>query len=73
MFTLSMNQLLGQEVLLIISNLRIAYLEATNVVKNSDKEKYVYSGYQITFDSAGSQSFDNDFARNVIIFNFYDF
>ena len=41
---------------------------ATNIVKNSDKEKYVYSRYQITFDSAGSSSFDNDFARNVIIF-----
>ena len=42
--------------------------EATNVVRNSDKEKYVYSGYEITFDSAGSWSFDNDFARNIIIF-----
>ena len=27
---------------------------AANIVKNSDKEKYVYSGYWITFDSAGS-------------------
>ena len=26
---------------------------ATSVVKNSDKEKFVYSGYGITFDSAG--------------------
>ena len=41
---------------------------ATNIVKNSDKEKYVYSGYGITFDSAGSWSFGNDFARNVISF-----
>ena len=41
---------------------------ATNIVKNSDKGKYVYSGCGITFDSAGSWSFDNDFARNVIIF-----
>ena len=30
---------------------------ATNIVKNSNKEKYVYSGYGITFDSAGSWSF----------------
>ena len=42
---------------------------ATNIVKNSDKEKYVYSGYGIKFDSASSWSFDNDFARNVIIFD----
>ena len=41
---------------------------ATNVVKNSDKEKYLYSVYGIPFDRGGSWSFDNDFARNVIIF-----
>ena len=28
----------------------------------------MYSGYGITFDSAGLWSFDNDIARNVIIF-----
>ena len=33
---------------------------ATNIVKNIDKEKYIYSGYGITFDSAGSWSFCND-------------
>ena len=41
---------------------------ATNILKNSDKEKYIYSGYEITFDSEGSWSFDNDLTRNVIIF-----
>ena len=41
---------------------------ATIIVKNSDKEKYVYSGYGITFDSAGSWSFDNEIARNVVMF-----
>ena len=40
--------------------------EATSIVKNSVKEMYVYSGYGIRFDSAGSWSFDNDTARNVI-------
>ena len=38
---------------------------ATNVVKNSDKLKYIYSGYGKTFDSGSSWSFDNDFARNI--------
>ena len=47
---------------------KICLFAATNIVKNSDKEKYVYSGYRKTFDSAGSWSFDNDFARNVISF-----
>ena len=41
---------------------------AANIVKNSDKEKYLYSGSGITFDSAGFWSFDNDTARNVITF-----
>ena len=47
---------------------RNCLFEATNKVKNSDKEKYVYSGYGITFDSESSWKFDNDFARNVKIF-----
>ena len=41
---------------------------ANNIVKDSDKEKYVYSGYRIAFDGKGEWSFDNDYARNVIIF-----
>ena len=41
---------------------------ATSIVKNSDKEKFVCNGYRITFDSAGWWSFDNNTARNVIIF-----
>ena len=42
--------------------------KATSVVKNCDKEKYVYNGYGIIFDNGGFWSFDNDTARNVIIF-----
>ena len=42
--------------------------EATNRVKNGDKEKYVSSGYGIILDSTGSWTFDNDFAGNNIIF-----
>ena len=41
---------------------------ATNVVKNSDKEKYIYRGYGITIVSASSRSFSNSTARNVIVF-----
>ena len=40
---------------------------ATNIVRNSDTEKCVYSGYGITFNIAGSWSFDSDIARNFII------
>ena len=41
---------------------------ATNLVKNTDKEKYVYNGYGIAFDGKGEWSFGNDYAGNVIIF-----
>ena len=40
----------------------------TSVVKTNDKENYIYSGYGITFGSAGSRSFEDNFARNVVIF-----
>ena len=39
----------------------------TNLVKNSDKTKWVYSGYGIAFDGAGLWSFGNDFATNITI------
>ena len=38
------------------------------MVKNNDKEKYLYSGYGIAFDGKGEWSFGNDSARNIIIF-----
>ena len=37
-------------------------------IKNSDKEKYVYSVYGIKFDRIGFWSFDNDNSGNVLIF-----
>ena len=41
---------------------------ATSIIKYIGKEKYVYSGCGIAFYRAGSWSFDNDFAHNVINF-----
>ena len=41
---------------------------ATNIVKNSDKSKWVYTGHGIGFDGGSSWSFVNDFHQNVIIF-----
>ena len=40
---------------------------STNIVKNNDKEEYVYSGYGIAYGKS-EWIFSNDFARNVIIF-----
>ena len=48
--------------------LKNCMLGATNIVKNSFKGKYVYSGYGIAFDGKGSWSFGNDLARNLVIF-----
>ena len=44
------------------------FFRAASIVKNSDNEKYVNNGYGIIFDSAFLWSFNNDIARNVIIF-----
>ena len=41
---------------------------ATNIAKNSDKDKSLYSGYTIEFDGAGSWNLANNLARNVVIF-----
>ena len=46
--------------------LKSCYFGATNIVKNSDKERYVYSGYRRAFDGKGEWSFDNDYDRNVL-------
>ena len=35
-------------------------------IRTTSIKVYLYKGYKITFDSAGSWSFDNDTARNVI-------
>ena len=40
----------------------------TNIVKNSDKEKWLYSGYGRILDGAGSWNFGNDYAWNFLSF-----
>ena len=47
-------------------NFKNTLFGATSAVKEV-KRKYVYSGKKIIFDSAGSWSFDNAIARNVIL------
>ena len=39
-----------------------------NEAENSDKSKWIYSGYGIAFDGNGEWNFGNDFTRNVVIF-----
>ena len=43
---------------------------ATNIIKASDKEEYVYGGFGITFNGGSFWRFAFDTARNVIIFGF---
>ena len=43
-------------------------LGAINIVKKSDKEKYVHIGYGIAFDVKSEWNFGNDFDRTVVIF-----
>ena len=49
-------------------NFKNCLFGVTSIVKNSDKENYVYGGYGITFDSADFWSFDNGNAINIIVF-----
>ena len=49
-------------------NFKNCLFGATSAIKNSDQEKWIYSGYGITFHGAGTKSFNNYFARNFIIF-----
>ena len=41
---------------------------ATNIVKNSDKSKYMYSSCGIAFDGAGLWSRGNGFTKKFVIF-----
>ena len=45
---------------------------ATNVLKNSDKAKWVYFGYGIALDQADLWNFGNGFSRNIVIFGVND-
>ena len=40
---------------------------AISVVKNSNKENYVYNGYGITFENGALWSFDQETSRSVLI------
>ena len=42
---------------------------ATNIVKDGDEKKWVYSGYRIAFDRAGLLNFGKDFSKNILIFD----
>ena len=48
--------------------LKICLFGVFNTVKGNDNERYLCSGYGIAFDWKGSWSFNDEFARNVIIF-----
>ena len=41
---------------------------ATNIVKNSDKDKWLFICYGISFNGGDWWNFGNDTARNVILF-----
>ena len=48
--------------------LKNGFFGAFNTGKRNDNEKHLYSGYKIAFDWKGSWSFNDEFARNVIVF-----
>ena len=64
MFILSMNNMIGQKILLTISILEMTYLERLV------QQKMLIN--RMTFNSTVSWNFDNVYARNVITFNVYN-
>ena len=68
MFTLSMIYILDQKFGLEIFGIKNGLFTVTNIVKNSDKEKWVHSGYGIAFDGKWEWIFGNEYARNFVIF-----
>ena len=50
--------------------LRNCLFGTTSIVRNIDKEKWVYSGYGIAFHEVGSLNFCNYIAKNVAVFYF---
>ena len=52
--------------------LKDSLLGGVKLAKNSDPDKYVYSGYGIGFDSHSEFSLSNSFmSKNIITFGFY--
>ena len=69
MYTYSMNYIPGHVILPIIlleETVCLAQL-FVKLVRNAIKSKFIYNDWGIAFDG-GSRSFDNDYARNVVIF-----
>ena len=48
--------------------LKKCFFGATNIVKSSDKDKWVFSGYGIAFFGRDCWNSSNDTGRNVIFF-----
>ena len=49
--------------------LKISFFDSSDIVWNSDKEKWVYNDYGIvTIDRAGLYNFCDDFGKNAVIF-----
>ena len=60
MFTLSLNYLIAQNFCLKIIQQKNSLFGVTNIVKNNDKDKWVYSVYGIAFDRGDCWSFGKD-------------
>ena len=69
MYTYSMNYIPGHVILPIILLEETVFLAQlfVKLVRNAIKSKFIYNDWGIAFDG-GSRSFDNDYARNVVIF-----
>ena len=63
-----LSEIHGQKIVFDSLTLKSCWFGVTNIVKNSDEVKWVYSGYGRALDGGDSRSSGNDFSKNVVNF-----
>ena len=63
-----LSEIHGQKIVFDSLTLKSCWFGVTNIVKNSDEVKWVYSGYGRALDGGDSWSPGNDFSKNVVNF-----
>ena len=63
-----LSEIHGQKIVFDSLTLKSFWFGVTNIVKNSDEVKWVYSGYGRALDGGDSWSSGNDFSKNVVNF-----
>ena len=66
-----LSEIHGQKIVFDSLTLKSCWFGVTNIVKNSDEVKWVYSDYGRALDGGDSWSSGNDFSKNVVNFGVF--